>query len=251
MKTNRKCFWMEQHLHAGREHCLGFLLPVSWMQSVCKRDNWDASWTCSLLPINGVPNSNLCVCLSGLLCFLIGTLVILMHGVRPALLKAFFDLCEDEEEDEGLLGEVYINPYIPQIKTISSPPNFRLTVKNSWSETRHVNCCLLFYRDIDCSVFWPSAGVGQALYHPIHWSWKGCPELGISHHCNPSTVAPALNLENSQKAFLPAYRGWQQCRRLHWKGYLSLVLASVNVWQKSDFVSKEGSTQPECCELHR
>lgn len=68
---------------------------------------------------------------TGLLCFLIGTLVILMHGVRPALLKAFFDLCEDEEEDEGLLGEVYINPYIPQIKTISSPPNFRLTVKNS------------------------------------------------------------------------------------------------------------------------
>ncbi|XP_053127742.1 dual oxidase maturation factor 2 [Hemicordylus capensis] len=68
---------------------------------------------------------------TGLLCFLIGIVVITLHSLSPGLLKAFLDLCEDEEEDEGMLGEVYINPHIPQLKTFSSSHNFSLTIKNS------------------------------------------------------------------------------------------------------------------------
>ncbi|KAL7980266.1 hypothetical protein Chor_000087, partial [Crotalus horridus] len=45
-----------------------------------------------------------------LFCFLVGIVVIAFHFIKPDLLKAFFDLAEDEEDDEGILGEVYINP---------------------------------------------------------------------------------------------------------------------------------------------
>ncbi|XP_054858846.1 dual oxidase maturation factor 2 [Eublepharis macularius] len=83
----------------------------------------------ALQPIYGV--SFWLTLATGLLCFLIAAVVILLHYVRPDLLKAFFDLCEDEEEDEGMLGEVYINPHMAQIKTLSSQPDFKLTIKNS------------------------------------------------------------------------------------------------------------------------
>ncbi|XP_015262376.1 PREDICTED: dual oxidase maturation factor 2 [Gekko japonicus] len=68
---------------------------------------------------------------TGLLCFLIGAVVILLHYVRPDLLRAIFDLCEEDEEEEGTLGEVYINPHLAEIKTLSSQPHFKLTIKNS------------------------------------------------------------------------------------------------------------------------
>ncbi|XP_062998936.1 dual oxidase maturation factor 2 [Elgaria multicarinata webbii] len=67
---------------------------------------------------------------TGLLCFLIGMVVIVLHYTRPGLLKAFFDLCEDEE-DEVMLGEVYINPYFADLQTVTSQPSFRLSIKNS------------------------------------------------------------------------------------------------------------------------
>lgn len=38
--------------------------------------------------------------------------MIVLYYIRPDLLKAFFDLCEDEEEDEELLSEVYTNPRV-------------------------------------------------------------------------------------------------------------------------------------------
>ncbi|XP_077174276.1 dual oxidase maturation factor 2 isoform X2 [Paroedura picta] len=66
---------------------------------------------------------------TGLLCFLIAAVVILLDYVRPELLKAVFDLYEDEEEE--VLGEVYINPHVAEIKTLSSQPDFKLTIKNS------------------------------------------------------------------------------------------------------------------------
>ncbi|XP_042331601.1 dual oxidase maturation factor 2 [Sceloporus undulatus] len=68
---------------------------------------------------------------TGLLCFLIGAVVIAMNYACPNLLKAFFDLDDDEEEDKAVLGEVFVNPHFPQLQNISSQPNFRLTVKNS------------------------------------------------------------------------------------------------------------------------
>ncbi|KAL7975768.1 hypothetical protein Chor_002422 [Crotalus horridus] len=64
-----------------------------------------------------------------LFCFLVGIVVIAFHFIKPDLLKAFFDLAEDEEDDEGILGEVYINPHLHQ--TLSSQPDFKLTIKNS------------------------------------------------------------------------------------------------------------------------
>lgn len=69
--------------------------------------------------------------LLGLFCFLVGLVVIALHFIQPDLLKAFFDLAEDEEDDEGILGEVYINPYFHQTQTLSSQPDFKLTIKNS------------------------------------------------------------------------------------------------------------------------
>ncbi|XP_039195441.1 dual oxidase maturation factor 2-like isoform X1 [Crotalus tigris] len=68
---------------------------------------------------------------TGLFCFLVGIVVIAFHFIKPDLLKAFFDLAEDEEDDEGILGEVYINPYLHQTQTLSSQPDFKLTIKNS------------------------------------------------------------------------------------------------------------------------
>ncbi|KAM3827905.1 dual oxidase maturation factor 2 [Vipera latastei] len=68
---------------------------------------------------------------TGLFCFLAGIVVIALHFIKPDLLKAFFDLAEDEEDDEGILGEVYINPYFHQAQTLSSQPDFKLTIKNS------------------------------------------------------------------------------------------------------------------------
>uniref|UniRef100_A0A8D0BTS6 Dual oxidase maturation factor 2 n=1 Tax=Salvator merianae TaxID=96440 RepID=A0A8D0BTS6_SALMN len=66
---------------------------------------------------------------TGLLCFLIGAVVITLHYARPNLLKAFFDLSEDEEE--MLLGEVYINPYFPHTNSALSQSDFSLTIKSS------------------------------------------------------------------------------------------------------------------------
>ncbi|XP_058012576.1 dual oxidase maturation factor 2 [Ahaetulla prasina] len=68
---------------------------------------------------------------TGLFCFLVGFVVIALHFIQPDLLKAFFDLAEDEEDDEGILGEVYVNPYFHQTQTLSSQPDFKLTIKNS------------------------------------------------------------------------------------------------------------------------
>uniref|UniRef100_A0A670Z7V0 Dual oxidase maturation factor 2 n=1 Tax=Pseudonaja textilis TaxID=8673 RepID=A0A670Z7V0_PSETE len=68
---------------------------------------------------------------TGLFCFLVGIVVIALHFIQPDLLKAFFDLAEDEEDDEGTLGEVYVNPYFHQTQTLSSQPDFKLTIKNT------------------------------------------------------------------------------------------------------------------------
>ncbi|CAI5793051.1 dual oxidase maturation factor 2 [Podarcis lilfordi] len=68
---------------------------------------------------------------TGLLCFLIGAVVITLHYTCPDLLKAFFDLCEDEEEEEGMLGEVYINPHYARTKAAPPPANLRLTIMDS------------------------------------------------------------------------------------------------------------------------
>ncbi|XP_032089016.1 dual oxidase maturation factor 2 [Thamnophis elegans] len=68
---------------------------------------------------------------TGLFCFLVGLVVIALHFIQPNLLKAFFDLAEDEEDDEGLLSEVYINSYFHQTQTLSSQPDFKLNIKNS------------------------------------------------------------------------------------------------------------------------
>uniref|UniRef100_A0A8C5SUE4 Dual oxidase maturation factor 1 n=1 Tax=Laticauda laticaudata TaxID=8630 RepID=A0A8C5SUE4_LATLA len=70
---------------------------------------------------------------TGLFCFLVGIVVIALHFIQPDLLKAFFDLAEDEEDDEGILGEVYVNPYFHQTQTLSSQPDFKLTIKNTKS----------------------------------------------------------------------------------------------------------------------
>ncbi|KAJ7311205.1 hypothetical protein JRQ81_006816 [Phrynocephalus forsythii] len=67
---------------------------------------------------------------TGLLCFLIGGAVIALHYASPSLLKAFFDLCEDEEEEEAL-SEIYVNPHFSQPHPVASPSNFRLSVQNS------------------------------------------------------------------------------------------------------------------------
>ncbi|KAL8197164.1 UNVERIFIED_CONTAM: hypothetical protein K2H54_014443 [Gekko kuhli] len=83
----------------------------------------------SLQPVYGV--SFWLTLATGLLCFLIGAVVILLHYIRPDLLKAIFDLCEEEEEEEGMLGEVYINPHLAEIKALSSQPHFKLTIKNT------------------------------------------------------------------------------------------------------------------------
>ncbi|KAG8144975.1 hypothetical protein E2320_013363 [Naja naja] len=68
---------------------------------------------------------------TGLFCFLVGIMVIALHFIQPDLLKAFFDLAEDEEDDEGTLGEVYVNPYFHRTQTLSAQPDFKLTIKNT------------------------------------------------------------------------------------------------------------------------
>ncbi|XP_072837828.2 dual oxidase maturation factor 2 [Pogona vitticeps] len=68
---------------------------------------------------------------AGLLCFLIGGMVITLHYARPSLLNAFFDLCEDEDEDEDkVLSEIYVNPRFPPEHDVASQPNLRLSVKS-------------------------------------------------------------------------------------------------------------------------
>ncbi|XP_062819390.1 dual oxidase maturation factor 2 isoform X2 [Anolis carolinensis] len=69
---------------------------------------------------------------TGLLCFLIGAVVIAASYASPDLLKAFFDLCEEEEEEEkDGLEDVYVNPHFPHLRKISPHHSFSLTVKNS------------------------------------------------------------------------------------------------------------------------
>lgn len=69
-----------------------------------------------------------CLCLPGLLCFLIGLVVIVLHYLRPKVLKAFFDLSEDQPAGDGMQGEVYVNPHF---KTSKESPydNFALTIQ--------------------------------------------------------------------------------------------------------------------------
>uniref|UniRef100_A0A8D2JAR0 Dual oxidase maturation factor 1 n=1 Tax=Varanus komodoensis TaxID=61221 RepID=A0A8D2JAR0_VARKO len=69
--------------------------------------------------------------LPGLLCFLIGAVVIVLHHACPHLLKAFFDLCEDEEDEDAPLGEAYVNPYFPHLQRAAAQPSFKLTITNS------------------------------------------------------------------------------------------------------------------------
>ncbi|KAF7237796.1 Dual oxidase maturation factor 2 [Varanus komodoensis] len=68
---------------------------------------------------------------TGLLCFLIGAVVIVLHHACPHLLKAFFDLCEDEEDEDAPLGEAYVNPYFPHLQRAAAQPSFKLTITNS------------------------------------------------------------------------------------------------------------------------
>lgn len=78
-----------------------------------------------------LPKEVMCfLCFPGLLCFLIGMFVIVLNYWRPKQLKAFFDLCEDEEEGGKELGEVYVNPQLVAGEVLVPPSDFRLTVKN-------------------------------------------------------------------------------------------------------------------------
>ncbi|XP_030043746.1 dual oxidase maturation factor 1 [Microcaecilia unicolor] len=65
---------------------------------------------------------------TGLLCVLIGVIVIMMDIIMPEKLKAFFNL--DEEEEEEILVEEYINPHFLKTDTFRSPLDFKLTIKN-------------------------------------------------------------------------------------------------------------------------
>ncbi|XP_019388758.1 PREDICTED: dual oxidase maturation factor 1-like [Crocodylus porosus] len=67
---------------------------------------------------------------TSLLCFLIGMFVIVLNYWRPKQLKAFFDLCEDEEEGGKELGEVYVNPQLVASEVLAPPSDIRLTVKD-------------------------------------------------------------------------------------------------------------------------
>ncbi|TFK02459.1 plastin-1 [Platysternon megacephalum] len=65
---------------------------------------------------------------TSLLCFLIGVVVVVLHYLRPKALKAFFDLSEDEEEGDAMLGEVYGNPHFRANKK-NPYDNFALTIE--------------------------------------------------------------------------------------------------------------------------
>ncbi|XP_075753585.1 dual oxidase maturation factor 2 isoform X2 [Pelodiscus sinensis] len=65
---------------------------------------------------------------TSLLCFLIGGVVVVLHYLRPRVLRAFFDLSEDEEEGDMMLGEVYTNPHF-QTSTKTVYDNFAMTIK--------------------------------------------------------------------------------------------------------------------------
>ncbi|KAM9126003.1 dual oxidase maturation factor 2 [Pangshura tecta] len=65
---------------------------------------------------------------TGLLCFLIGVVVVLLHYLQPKVLKAFFDLSEDEEEGDVMLGEAYGNPHFRASKK-NPYDNFALTIE--------------------------------------------------------------------------------------------------------------------------
>lgn len=59
-------------------------------------------------------------CLSGLLCFVAGIAIVVLHYFNPDLLKTFFDLHEVRTEDCQEMTEVYINPQF--MSNTQSPP---------------------------------------------------------------------------------------------------------------------------------
>ncbi|XP_038275398.1 dual oxidase maturation factor 2 [Dermochelys coriacea] len=65
---------------------------------------------------------------TSLLCFLIGVVVVVLHYFRPKALKAFFDLNEDKEEGNMMLGEAYGNPHFWPSKK-DPHDNYALTIK--------------------------------------------------------------------------------------------------------------------------
>ncbi|KAJ1181105.1 hypothetical protein NDU88_006315 [Pleurodeles waltl] len=65
---------------------------------------------------------------TGLLCFLIGIVIIAMNHFMPNKLKAFFSL--DEDEEDLLVVQDYMNPHFAKIGTTQPPPDIRLTIKN-------------------------------------------------------------------------------------------------------------------------
>ncbi|XP_030433706.1 dual oxidase maturation factor 2 [Gopherus evgoodei] len=65
---------------------------------------------------------------TGLLCFLIGVVVVALHYLRPKALKAFFDLSEDKEEGDAMLGEAYGNPHF-QANRKNPYDNFAMTIE--------------------------------------------------------------------------------------------------------------------------
>ncbi|XP_069480817.1 dual oxidase maturation factor 1-like [Ambystoma mexicanum] len=65
---------------------------------------------------------------TGLLCFLIGVIIIAMNRFTPNILKAFFSL--EEEEAACLLEQDRMSYRFAQIGTMHSSPDIRLTIKN-------------------------------------------------------------------------------------------------------------------------
>uniref|UniRef100_K7GFM4 Dual oxidase maturation factor 2 n=1 Tax=Pelodiscus sinensis TaxID=13735 RepID=K7GFM4_PELSI len=55
---------------------------------------------------------------TSLLCFLIGGVVVVLHYLRPRVLRAFFDLSEDEEEGDMMLG------WVPRSVLLLAPAPF-------------------------------------------------------------------------------------------------------------------------------
>uniref|UniRef100_A0A8D0HTR2 Dual oxidase maturation factor 2 n=1 Tax=Sphenodon punctatus TaxID=8508 RepID=A0A8D0HTR2_SPHPU len=65
---------------------------------------------------------------TGLLCLLVGTVVIVLHYLSPSQLKAFFDLSEEETES---LDDMYVNTYTGDLcEAIDpSPRDFKMTIQ--------------------------------------------------------------------------------------------------------------------------
>lgn len=67
------------------------------------------------------PKQRACL-FSGLLCFVAGITIAAMHHLNSDLLKAFFDLREDKEEEFQEMPEVFVNPHFVN-KRLSPQPS--------------------------------------------------------------------------------------------------------------------------------